>query len=84
MRDMKGGEMVPLIMIYHRSGEYWSATRREPLTLLRGEELSTKSGIGGVIARLGGDGLLDLDWMLAARSRVKLLAWWREGGPTAL
>jgi hypothetical protein len=42
--------------------------------LLRGEELSTKSGIGGVITRLGGDGLLDLDCMLAARSRVKLLA----------
>jgi hypothetical protein len=52
--------------------------------LLRGEELSTKSGIGGVIARLGGDGLLDLDCRLAARSRVKLLAWWREGGPTAV
>ena len=42
--------------------------------LLRGEELSTKSGMGGVISRLGGDGLLDFDWRLAERSRVKLLA----------
>ena len=74
MRDMKRVEVVLLVMIHHRSGEYWRATRREPLMLLRGEELSTKSGIGGVIARLGGDGLLDLDCMLAARSRVKLLA----------
>jgi hypothetical protein len=48
--------------------------------LLRGEELSTKSGIGGVIARLGGEGLLDDDCKLAARSRVKLRAWWSLGG----
>jgi hypothetical protein len=75
MRDIKGIGSTLLGIIYHRSGEYCRATRREPLILLRGEELSTKSGIGGVIARLGGDGLLDLDWMLAARSRVKLLAW---------
>ena len=29
--------------------------------LLRGEEFKTKSGMGGVISRLGGEGLLDLD-----------------------
>ena len=84
MRDIKGVEVVLPVMIYHRSGEYWRATRREPLMLLRGEVLSTKSGMGGVISRLGGDGLLDFDWRLAERSRVKLLAWWREGGPMAV
>ena len=41
--------------------------------LLRGDELSTKSGIGGVMARLGGDGLLDMERMLAPGSRIKLL-----------
>ena len=36
--------------------------------LLRGEEFRTKSGIGGVISLLGGDGLRDeLPWPLTAR-----------------
>lgn len=36
--------------------------------LLLGEELRTKSGIGGVIARLGGEGLRDDLEGLRARS----------------
>jgi hypothetical protein len=36
--------------------------------LLLGDELKTKSGIGGVISRLGGDGLRDeLPWELTVR-----------------
>ena len=42
------------------------------LMLLRGEELRTKSGMGGVIPRLGGrlegDGLREERWGLIARS----------------
>lgn len=42
--------------------------------LLRGVALSTKSGMGGVISRLGGEGLRELeDCGLVARSRPKLL-----------
>lgn len=57
-------------------GENCSCTRRCPLMLLllRGEELSTKSGIGGVSSRLGGLGLRDIDWRLDALPRV-LCAW---------
>ena len=66
------------LLCHYRSGVYWSWTLRAPHTLLRGEELSTKSGMGGVIARLGGEGLLELDCSLVGRrSRLKLLAWWR-------
>lgn len=58
--------------LYHRSGEYWRLTLRDPLILLRGEELRTKLGIGGVISLLGGVGLRDSDCGLMGRSRMKL------------
>lgn len=59
---------------HQRSGEYCRVTFLEPLMLLRGEELRMKSGMGGVISRLGGDELLEREGRLLARSRVKLRA----------
>ena len=50
---------VSRVRIVQRSVELRRLTFRDPLKLLRGEELSTKSGMGGVISRLGGDGVLD-------------------------
>ena len=43
----------------HLSGELRRLTFRDPLKLLRGDELRTKSGMGGVISLLGGEGVLD-------------------------
>lgn len=53
----------------HRSGELRRLTFRDPLKLLRGEELRTKSGMGGVISLLGGEGVLDPTLWLSARPR---------------
>jgi len=39
--------------------------------LLRGEEVRTKSGIGGVMTRLGGEELLERDDKLGVRSQVE-------------
>ena len=60
---------VSCVRIVQRSDELRRLTFRDPLKLLRGEELSTKSGMGGVISLLGGDGVLDPACWLRARPR---------------
>lgn len=57
------------MFVFHRSGELRRLTLRDPLRLLRGDELRTKSGIGGVISLLGGEGVLDPALWLSARPR---------------
>ena len=57
------------VYVIHRSGELRRLTFRDPLKLLRGDELRTKSGMGGVISLLGGEGVRDPACGLTVRPR---------------